>query len=66
MNLDLPIKSRLPGVGMDTSMVNGMRLLLSSATLLTLFIDPESAGGGGARASRIHLGHRPISAANGA
>lgn len=44
MNLDLPLKSRLPGTGLDTTMVNGMRLLLSSATLLTLFIDPESAG----------------------
>ena len=44
MNLDLPLKSSLPGTGMDTAMVNGMRLLLSSATLLTLFIDPESAG----------------------
>ena len=49
MNLDPPIKSGLPGAGMDTTMVNGMRLLLSSATLLTLFIDPESAG----RLSRI-------------
>ncbi|MEG2031383.1 MAG: histidine kinase [Janthinobacterium sp.] len=44
MNLDPPLKSGLPGAGMDTTMVNGMRLLLSSATLLTLFIDPESAG----------------------
>ena len=44
MNLDPPFKSGLPGAGMDTTMVNGMRLLLSSATLLTLFIDPESAG----------------------
>ena len=44
MNLDLPLTSRLPGTGLDTTMVNGMRLLLSSATLLTLFIDPESAG----------------------
>lgn len=44
MNLDPPLRSGLPGAGMDTTMVNGMRLLLSSATLLTLFIDPESAG----------------------
>ena len=44
MNLDPSFKSGLPGAGMDTTMVNGMRLLLSSATLLTLFIDPESAG----------------------
>jgi len=44
VNLDPPLKSGLPGAGMDTTMVNGMRLLLSSATLLTLFVDPESAG----------------------
>lgn len=44
VNLDPPIRSGLPGASMDTTMVNGMRLLLSSATLLTLFIDPESAG----------------------
>ncbi|MCC7702190.1 histidine kinase [Janthinobacterium sp. GW460P] len=44
MNLDPPLRSGLPGAGMDTTMVNGMRLLLSSATLLTLFVDPESAG----------------------